>query len=56
MFKFLRYFIQTCLFFIFTNTMATESPVLHMVLEKGIVKIKTFSEKATNTVKRIIEL
>ena len=56
MFKFLRYFMQTCLFFIFTNTMATESPVLHMVLEKGIVKIKTFSEKAPNTVKRIIEL
>ena len=56
MFKFLRYFIQTCMFFIFTNTMATESPVLHMVLEKGIVKIKTYSEKAPNTVKRIIEL
>ena len=56
MFKFLRYFIQTCMFFIFTNTMATESPVLHMVLEKGIVKIKTFPEKAPNTVKRIIEL
>ena len=36
--------------------MATESPVLHMVLEKGIVKIKTFPEKAPKTVKRIIEL
>ena len=37
--------------------MATdENPVLHMVLEKGIVKIQTFPEKAPNTVKRIIEL
>ena len=51
MFKFLRYFMQTCLFFMFTNSMATEGPVLHMILEKGIVKIKTFPEKAPNLVK-----
>ena len=56
MLKFIRYFIQTCLFFIYSNTIALESPILHMVLEKGLVKIQTFPEKAPNTVKRIVEL
>jgi peptidylprolyl isomerase len=36
--------------------MSNEAPTLHMVLEKGIVKIQTFPEKAPQTVKRIVHL
>ncbi len=54
--NFLRYVLSLCLFFLNTNLSADESPILHMVLEKGVVKIQTFPEKAPNTVKRILEL
>ena len=42
--------------FLYSNSIASESPILHMVLEKGVVKIQTFPEKAPITVKRIVEL
>ncbi len=41
---------------IFSSSYAKEPPILNMVLEKGIVKIQTFPDKAPRTVKRIIEL
>ena len=57
MLKKLKLLIKTCLIFFTANsTIASEAPILHMVLEKGIVKIQTFPEKAPLTVKRIIEL
>tara|TARA_B100000242_G_C42933350_1_gene432869 strand:- start:92 stop:622 length:531 start_codon:yes stop_codon:yes gene_type:complete len=57
MLKKLKLLIKTCLIFFTANSaIASEAPILHMVLEKGIVKIQTFPEKAPLTVKRIIEL
>ena len=56
MLKLLKLFFNACLLFTFTSTFSSEGPVLHMVLEKGVVKIQTFPEKAPKTVKRIIEL
>ena len=46
-----------CVFILFSNKLsATSSPTLHMVLDKGVVVIETFTEKAPKTVKRIVEL
>jgi len=56
MLKFLRFFLNTCLFFLYTSSIANESPILHLVLDKGVVKIQTFPDKAPKTVKRVIEL
>ena len=56
MLKILKYFLNIFIFSIFTTSVANEPPILNMVLEKGIVKIQTFPDKAPNTVKRIVEL
>ncbi len=56
MLKFIKYLIHTCVFFIYSHSFAADPPILHMVLEKGVVKIQTFPDKAPNTVKRIVEL
>ena len=56
MLKFLKLFFNACLLLTFTSAISGEGPVLHMVLDKGVVKIQTFPEKAPKTVKRIIEL
>lgn len=56
MLKLLKLFFNACLLLTFTSVISSEGPVLHMVLEKGVVKIQTFPEKAPKTVKRIIEL
>ena len=56
MLKFLKLFFNACLLLTFTSAISGEEPVLHMVLDKGVVKIQTFPEKAPKTVKRIIEL
>ncbi len=54
--KFLKYiFIFVGLFFS-TSPNASTAPKLHLVLDKGVVIIDTFPEKAPNTVQRIIEL
>ena len=54
--KFLKYiFIFVGLFFS-TSPNASTAPKLHLVLDKGVVIIDTFPEKAPNTVERIIEL
>ena len=45
-----------CLFFFSTNIYADNSPRLHMILESGVVEIQTFTNKAPETVKRIVEL
>ena len=45
------YFVLFC-----TKLSATSSPTLHMVLDKGVVVIETFTDKAPKTVKRIVEL
>ena len=56
MLKILKYFLNIFVLSIFTTSDANEPPILNMVLEKGIVKIQTFPDKAPNTVKRIVEL
>ncbi len=56
MLKFLKLIFHTCLIFLVNSTQADENKVIHMVLEKGVVKIQTFPDKAPKTVKRIIEL
>ncbi len=56
MLKFIKIVFNLCLILLFTNSVANEAPILHLVLEKGVVKIKTFPNKAPKTVKRIIEL
>ena len=45
------YFVLFC-----TKLSATSSPTLHMVLDKGVVVIETFTDKAPKTVQRIVEL
>ena len=55
MLKILKYFLNIFVLSIFTTSVANEAPILNMVLEKGIVKIQTFPDKAPNTVKRIVE-
>ena len=45
------YFVLFC-----TKLNATSSPTLHMVLDKGVVVIETFTDKAPKTVQRIVEL
>ena len=46
-----------CFFILFcTKLSASNSPTLHLVLDKGVVVIETFSNKAPKTVKRIVEL
>ena len=56
MLKFFKVFLNIISLSIFSTSFAQEPPVLHMVLEKGIVKIQTFPDKAPGTVRRIIEL
>ena len=56
MLKFFKIFFNTLLFFSFSGYASADSPIIHMVLEKGIVKIQTFPNKAPKTVKRIVEL
>ena len=56
MLKFLKLILHTFLIFLVNGTQADEPKMLHMVLEKGVVKIQTFPDKAPKTVKRIIEL
>ena len=54
--KLLNVFVY-CFFVLFcTKLSATSSPTLHMVLDKGVVVIETFTDKAPKTVKRIVEL
>jgi len=43
-------------FFIFSGASSEENPKIHMLLDKGLVIIETYPEKAPKTVKRIIEL
>ena len=56
MLKIFKYFLNIFVLSIFTTSFANEPPILNMVLEKGIVKIQTFPDKAPKTVKRIVEL
>ena len=44
------------LFFKFSFPFAQDAKIINMLLDKGLVKIETFPEKAPLTVKRIIEL
>ena len=43
-------------FFIFSGASSEENPKIHMLLDKGLVIIETYPEKAPKTVKRIEEL
>ena len=43
-------------FFIFSGASSEENPKIHMLLDKGLVIIETYPEKAPKTVKRIVEL
>ena len=43
-------------FFIFSGASSEEKPKIHMLLDKGLVIIETYPEKAPKTVKRIVEL
>ena len=43
-------------FFIFSSASSQEKPKIHMLLDKGLVVIETYPEKAPKTVKRIVEL
>ena len=40
----------------FSSVLSQEKPKIHMLLDKGLVVIETYPEKAPKTVKRIIEL
>jgi len=40
----------------FSYSFSNDSPTIYMLLNKGMVKIQTFPEKAPNTVKRIVKL
>ena len=40
----------------FNAAHSTEKPVIHMLLDKGLVVIETFPDKAPKTVARIVEL
>ena len=42
--------------FMFSSVLSQEKPKIHMLLDKGLVVIETYPEKAPKTVKRIIEL
>ena len=42
--------------FIFNSANSDEKPKIHMLLDKGLVVIETFPEKAPKTIQRIIEL
>ena len=44
------------LFSKFSVSVAQDAKIINMLLDKGLVKIETFPEKAPQTVKRIIEL
>ena len=46
MLKLIKLIFHTFLIFVFNISQAEEQRVLHMVLEKGIVKIQTFPNKA----------
>ena len=43
-------------FFIFSTASSQEKPKIHMLLDKGLVIIETYPEKAPKTVERIVEL
>jgi len=54
--KIFKLFIH-CFFILFcTKLSAASSPIIHIVLDKGVVVIETFTDKAPKTVKRIVEL
>ncbi len=42
--------------FIFNSAHSEEKPKIHMLLDKGLVVIETYPEKAPKTVQRIVEL
>ena len=42
--------------FIFNSAYSEEKPKIHMLLDKGLVVIETYPEKAPKTVQRIVEL
>ena len=43
MLKILKFFLNVFILSVFTASFAKEPPILHLVLEKGIVKIQTFA-------------
>ena len=43
-------------FFVFSTAFSEENPKIHMLLDKGLVIIETYPEKAPKTVNRIVEL
>ena len=54
---FLKKFISVFAgFFFFSAALSQEKPKIHMLLDKGLVIIETYPEKAPKTVQRILEL
>ena len=51
--KFISFFAGV---FIFSTAFSQEKPKIHMLLDKGLVIIETYPDKAPKTVKRIVEL
>ena len=51
--KFISVFVGI---FVFNTASSQEKPKIHMLLDKGLVVIETYPEKAPKTVKRIVEL
>lgn len=54
--KLFNYLACLCIIFFSTSLYSENSPKLHMVLENGVVEIETYTKKAPQTVKRIVEL
>ncbi len=54
--KIIKFIFNIFLIFTSSSLIAKDGPILHLVLDKGIVKIQTFPDKAPKTVKRIIQL
>ena len=50
--KFISFFAGV---FIFSTAFSQEKPKIHMLLDKGLVIIETYPDKAPKTVKRIVE-
>ena len=51
-----KFFLFLISLFLFNNSYAKDSENIHMLLEKGLVVIETYSEKAPKTVARVKEL
>ena len=51
-----KFFLFLISLFLFNNSYAKDSENIHMLLEKGLVVIETYSEKAPKTVTRVKEL